>query len=451
MICPSRSATPSRPRSASAKTVDAALAAGDRPAPYGTPFWWSYVANSLISMAVALLYRYADLVVLLGGTEYHLGWIVGIGMIGSLAMRFALGAGIDQYGPRRVWLASLALFAVVCLAHLAITTPKGVPIYLLRIAYFSTVAGIFGSSIAFVSGRVSMARMAELVGMLGTSGFMGIVVGTLLGDLICGTKTLQRWQIDAVFVLAGGLALLAMVFAWLATRHQPSPVVRRRRPPIMSLLWRYQPGTVLVVGITVGAALALPTTFLRTYAAELGIPRISWFFAVYSSTAIITRVATRRTSEQIGLIPMILLGLGAMTLAELAFLIVGQEWQFVFPAIGYGVAHAILFPTITAAGTISFPYRYRGLGTMVILAAFDAGGLVGLPVAGAIVHFGDGIGLSGYPTMFAAMAGLLVLVGGVYAMTLRPGKPKRPSTLPSGDRQRRRSSHRVLARSGGQS
>ena len=51
-------------------------------------------------MAMALLFRYADFITLLGGSEWHLGWIVGIGMVGSLAMRLAMGSCIDHYRLR---------------------------------------------------------------------------------------------------------------------------------------------------------------------------------------------------------------------------------------------------------------------------------------------------------------------------------------------------------------
>lgn len=419
MIC-------SRPATRSFASPSASQAPEESPAdsepsrtPYGLPFWRAYVANSLITIAWALLYRYADFVKVLGGSEYHLGWIVGIGMVGSLAMRFALGTGIDQYGPRRVWLGALAVFALTCFAHLAVTTHQGVAIYLLRIVLLSAVAGIFGSSITFISGRVSLERMAELVGMLGTSGFMGVIVGTTLGDWFCSTATVERWQVNLIFLAAGCLALAAMAFAWLATARQTTPTVRRRRPPTVSLLRRYHPGAVLMVGIVVGSSLALPTTFLRTFAQELGIARMGLFFAVYAGTAIATRVLTRRLAEQWGLRPMILVGLGVLVVAELAFLPVRWEWQFIFPAFGYGIAHAILFPTITAAGTSSFPHRYRGLGTMVILAAFDIGALVGAPAAGAIVHYSVQIGWPSYPTLFVAMAVVLLGTAALYALSPR--------------------------------
>ena len=58
---------------------------------YGRPFWLAYLSNALLLAAVALLFRYADFVTLLGGTEFHLGWIVGIGMVGSFFDADGLG------------------------------------------------------------------------------------------------------------------------------------------------------------------------------------------------------------------------------------------------------------------------------------------------------------------------------------------------------------------------
>ena len=117
------------------------------PSGYGWPFWLTYAANFLLMVAVSLLFRYADLVTCLGGTEWHLGWIVGIGMVGSLAMRLTLGTSIDHYGPRAVWRASIVLFAVSCFAHLAVASHTGPAIYALRIVWccWNHRTGIFSS------------------------------------------------------------------------------------------------------------------------------------------------------------------------------------------------------------------------------------------------------------------------------------------------------------------
>ena len=54
--------------------------------------------------------------------------------------------------------------------------------FLLRIAYSTGLAGAFGSSMVHVSRKASPNRMAEMIGTLGTSGFVGMVCGPRLGD-----------------------------------------------------------------------------------------------------------------------------------------------------------------------------------------------------------------------------------------------------------------------------
>ena len=87
-------------------------------AAFGRPFWLTYGANFLLMVAVSLLYRYGDFVNYLGGNEVNLGWIIAVGMIGSLAMRLGQGVGIDAYGPRKIWLVSSVMFILACIAHL---------------------------------------------------------------------------------------------------------------------------------------------------------------------------------------------------------------------------------------------------------------------------------------------------------------------------------------------
>ncbi|MEE8450866.1 MAG: MFS transporter [Thermoguttaceae bacterium] len=387
-----------------------------RPSAYGAPFWFAYAANAMTMIAIALLFRYADFITLLGGSELHLGWIVGVGMVGSLAMRLLMGLGIDHYGPRLVWLGSLAAFVVVCFAHLAITSCHGPAIYLLRIVLCCSLAGVFGASMTFISSRVSPDRVAEMIGMLGTSGFVGMVLGTQLGDFLLGSATIDRTQVQRMFLCAGLLGVGALAFAFLATLGQtrPSP---KQHAGLLELLRRYHPGSVLLVGVAMGIALGLPTTFLRMFAAELQISRIGVFFGVYALAAIVTRLLTRRLPQRLGTTPMILSGMAVLVVSQLLFLLVDVEWQLVLPGIGYGVAHAIMFPSVIAAGCRLFPAEHRGLGTTLMLSTWDVGQLIGAPMAGAIVHYTGLLGLPSYPIMFATVGLLLAVVTLMYART----------------------------------
>ncbi len=392
---------------------------------YDARFWAAFIANTLVNAGVALLYWYADFVRFLGGAEWHLGWIVGVGMIGSLAARLWLGTWIDRFGPRRVWLISVAALATVLVSHVAITSHSGVPIFLLRIAYSSALAGVYSSSVTFISMRSPRPRLAEMVGMLGTSGFVGLVLGTQIGDLLFSGQRFEQMQITGMFIAAGMLTVAGGLFSYCATIGQSAPT-RRRMPPVLWIVRRYQPGSILLVGAAMGAGVAIPATFLRPYAAELGIPRIALFFTVYAPAAIATRIATRRMFERFGVPPMVLFGLTALALSQILFLVVRSEWQLVVPGVVYGMAHAVLFPGIIAGGSSTFPDRYRGLGTTVMLAMFDLGQLVGAPIAGGIIHFSAAFGMPGYSAMFVT-AGLSILaIAIIYAATARWRDPPSP-------------------------
>lgn len=364
-------------------------------------------------MAIALLYRYADFVKFLGGGELLLGWIVGLGMVGSLAMRLVQGVGIDVYGVRRIWLISILGFILACLGHLLVQRPDGPAIFLLRVLYNSSVAGFFGASITFISRRAPLNRIAEVVGTLGTSGFVGMVTGTMLGDALFGTDAPSLEELHRMFLAAAGLGGLSLLLSFWATRGQVAPQ-RRKQPPLFWLLRRYHPGPVLATGIAMGFGLGLPTVFLRPYTEDLGIPRMAVFFAVYTSFAFVARMTTRQWPSLFGVRPMILVGLASMVVSMLLYLPVRTEWGLVWPALFLGGAHALLFPAVVAGGTASFPTRYRGLGTTLILAMLDLGTLFGYPLVGAILYIAERAGLPKYPAMFVIVSALLAVVSLYY-------------------------------------
>lgn len=396
-----------------------------QPRKWGASFWFTYGSNTSMMAAVSLLYRYADFVLSLGGTELRLGLIVGLGMIGSLLMRAFQGAGVDRYGARRVWLGSCALFIASCLAHLALSTAHSPMISILRIVWQTSVAGFFGASISYVAGRRSTVDMAEAIGTLGTSGFIGTVLGTSLGDRLLGSGVAH----GAMFVLAAAIGAAALVFAWLATQAEQPPA-QRRRPPLRWLLRRYHPGPVLLMGVATGFGLGLPPIFLRPYALDLGIDVLGTFFYPYMFVAFVTRLAIRRLPALVGIRGMMLAGLSSMAVGILLFVPVREPWHLYGPALFMGIAHACMFPAVVAGGSTAFPARYRGLGTAVMLGMFDLGNVVGPPIFGVVWQMADWCGWPPFRTAFSSAAVLLVSVGAAFVWLARTPRPVLASRVP---------------------
>ncbi|MCC7083740.1 MAG: MFS transporter [Pirellulales bacterium] len=387
----------------------------DIPNPFGAPFWFTYVANLTLMTALSLLYRYADFVTFLGGSEFELGLITGLGMVGSLLMRFLQGFGIDRYGVRMVWLISLLVFVGSLIAHALPTTVHGPAVYFLQLIFRTAAAGAYGAAITFIALRANAARMAEAIGMLGTSGFIAMAIGPILGDLLLGNKPTDRGTINLMFFTAAGMGIISWASAILATRGQPPPP-RRRQLPLWAVLRRYHPGLMLFMGILMGVGSGLPTIFVRAFTTRLEIESIAWYFTTYAMVAFFARILTRRICEIWGARPTIITGMLLLVVGTSAFDLVRTTWQLAIPGLFAGIAHALLFPAIVATGTSSFPERYRGLGTAAMLAMIDFGVLAGAPVAGGIVSLANALGLPGFSTMYLSIAAALLLGAGWYAI-----------------------------------
>ena len=388
------------------------------PLGYDWPFWLAYGSNALFSASIGVLFRYADFVAILGGTEWHLGWIVGIGMIGSLVMRMWLGSCIDRYGARLIWLGSLALFAAVCFAHLSIETYNGAAIYILRVVLCCAWAGVYGASLTFVSKMVAPNRMAELYGMIGTATFVGYFGGSQLSDLLFCLRAVDRSSVNLLFIAAGGLTLLAIPLAWIASRGETPPRGVHGLSP-WKVLRQYHPWAIFFIGAVMGMVVGVPNAFLPAYVRELGISRIGLYFSVCAIATVGVRVPTRRWPERFGNRAIILLGAAGMAISQLTFLLVSAEWQLTIPAVLFGCSQAIMFPAVTAAGSAAFPANSRGLATIVMLGVADVGILVGSPIAGIIVSQSAAVGLPPYPTFFVTMAVSMAVAAGIFALADR--------------------------------
>jgi len=385
---------------------------------YGPRFWATYVSNIALMVAVSLLFRYADFVSSLGGSEDQLGFITGLGMIGGIAARCFLGVAIDSYGAGRVWVLSLLLLVCCLLGHLAIHSLQPPFIHLLRILYTIALAGNFGASITFVTLRAPASRMGEMIGMLGSSGFIGMGIGPSIGDWLLAEVTPETLA-TKLFYWSAGAAALSLLFAFFATFGLPRPNRdatdhREEKFSWAQLARRYHPGWTLLVGFAMGLGIGMPGTFVSAFADVKGIAELGWYWTPYTVTAFLVRMATRKLSDQWGTRPTTLLGLSCLGISQFAYLLVSTPTTLIIPAVLGGFGHALLFPAAMSEGNQSFPPKYRGIATTLMLMMFDIGMLVGQPVFGWTIEFARAAGLNEYSVAFSLLGVTLLLIAVLY-------------------------------------
>jgi MFS family permease len=379
---------------------------------YDRPFVLAYASNLFMMSAVSLLYRYADFVYLAGGNEWNLGIIVGLGTVGAIAMRFLQGPAIDRLGPATVWIASMFLVMASVIWHLRIDSISGWEVFCARALMATGTAGVFGAWMSFISLRVPERRVAEAIGVVGSSGFAGMAIGPWIGDGIFGSGPMTWPHVQTMFWTAVGLQIAALALAFFACRAGR----QIRRPhgdvnaPFWTLVRQRHPWLLVAITICLGLNVSLPANFVRPFGHSLGVDEIRWYFLTYNAVAFSFRLVLRRAFRVFGLHKMIVAGLGTMIVSLVLYIPVAGGGGLIVPAAVAGLGHAILYPAVIASGTRLYPASLRGAATNLVLAAYDVGVLIGSPLVGGILARARGMGWPEYPTMFAAVAIVNVVV-----------------------------------------
>ncbi|MEE2826764.1 MAG: MFS transporter [Planctomycetota bacterium] len=388
---------------------------------YNVSLLMAFLANVFQLIAVSLLFRYSDFVNVLGGDEWHLGWIVGIASFGAIACRLIQGTAIDRFGPGMVWIISLLVEIVAILWHLGIDSVSGVEVYLARSLFAMSLAGTFGAWISFISLQAPHQRIAEVIGVIGSSGFVGMAIGPTIGDWLFAESGTYAEKVEQMFHVAAITATISLLFAvlawWLAHRRgvlKPNPRAAFENP--LRVIWNSQPGFILVIGMLMGLTIGFPGTYLRPFAESLNIENIKSFFIIYNVVAFVSRLLFRNAPQVLGLSNTILLGFGFMALSMSLYLPMQSRDGFWLPATAGGLAHCFLFPSVVAACTNRFTKLHRGIATQLILGMYDLGVLIGMPVIGYLVIEARAKGLDPYPFTIKSLLGTIVTISLIYLL-----------------------------------
>ena len=405
---------------------------------YHAAFWVAFAANLVVVSSNALTFRFAELVNFLGGTEGLAGLTVSVATLGAVLARFKIGEAIDRLGVRKVWAACSGLGAVGALtlaaaAPLAARLPSDagpvlawavtrLPIFAGRLLFTVGLAGQFGCSLVHIQNLVPARRRTEAIATFGSSGFLGMMTGTIAGDFIFHhTAGAARYAV--LFGASAACSVIYLLFTlWLTRRNVHEPPTERASA--FMLLRRHWPGPVTWVGGAMGLGFAVSTVFLTRFATQRGLAGIFPFFMGYALSAFTFRVLTRKWSEKVGRHRMIAYGLAGQTVGFLLLPFVTAGWHLVPPAVLVGFGHALLFPAVVSLGTETFPLRYRGTASTLILGFFDLGMLVCAPALGGAVDGAAALGFSGgseFTPMFLLAAALVAGVGVYYMRTAGRG------------------------------
>ena len=377
-----------------------------QPRLYTRQYFQLFAALVLHMCGVSLQYHFGEYVAHLGGTESTLGWIMGIGMAGSLLVRPRIGSWVDQLGSKPVLLggtlaAGAAALAFRMTSNLAVIAGLRIAATLANAVFFTAVA-------AHAAHLAPPRRRAESLGTMGMGGLTGMILGPALGDWIFARQVFEVSPFTVFFLTAAAVHWAAA--GLITTLRQPKIDVGgdTAREPFFRTLRMHWPGTILLVGATFTLAQTIPSLFLERFAEAREIANIRNFYFGYAPAAIALRIIGRRVPERFGRRRTLLMGLVLMAAGFLLLQQVCTEWQLLLPAIVMGAGHCFIYPSLIDLGADRFPPARRGTGTSIILGAGDVGFLTGF------ICWGQFITRVGFPVTFQVVSVWMLLVAAVY-------------------------------------
>ena len=349
---------------------------------YHAAFWVAFAANLVVVSSNALTFRFAELVNYLGGTERLAGLTVSVATLGAVLARFKIGEAIDRLGraeslgrvqragragepspspppPRwRGWWTERdrPRAAAWCLR-------RGCRCFLGPIAIHGGAGGAVRVLAWFTCKTLCRPRRrTEAIATFGSSGFLGMMGGTILGDVIFHNTAGDGAVRGAVRGQRGrARGRICSFTLWLTRRQEPPAGGGPPPDPRRGGCWC---GTGRArwswVGGAMGLGFAVSTVFLTRFATQRGLGGIFPFFMGYALSAFYVPAADRgRWSEKVGRHKMIAYGLaGTDRRVRLAAVRDGR----VAPhscrrrcLVGFG--HALLFPAVVSLGTETFPLK----------------------------------------------------------------------------------------------
>jgi len=369
-------------------------------------FFAQFLSGLVMNILMSTIGEYATA---LGASSTIAGVATGIHVFGGLISRLYSGSLLNQFGWKRVAMASLLMhFAAGCCYF-----PAQNVALLILVRFIHGLGFGVASNAIMVIGMASLprSRYGEATGYFMLSGSLAIAVGPFAGgiifDLFGGT---------GIFILCSIASLLSLIFMGFidVKAIEPGgaaerPLIKDKKPKGISAFIEPKAVPVSLCILFTSFGFAAMISFYRMYAASINMAReFSILFPAYAAVLIVSRPITGKLQDKYGddvvcypSFAILPIGLALLALRPCLATIV---FCAAAGALGYGT----MISCLSAILNRSISNERRPFATATFWACCDLGVGIGPMLLGTIVT------ASGYRAMYLAAAGISFIALPVY-------------------------------------
>ena len=374
---------------------------------YRGPFLRVTAANFFFFLNFASFFLLPLHVKAIGGSESVVGLVMGTTGMASLLFLPVVGSLMDRYGRRLFLFLGAGGMTLAALLFPSVDR-VGLPLFALRLLQGVSFACAFTATTTFAADFAPPERRAQALGLFGLSTLLTHAMAPGLGEEI-----IARFGFSALFVVA---ALCSGISLWVASGLPHGRTLRSEdaAPPVVQSISRAQ---WLTGAITALGAMGFGTvmTFIATFVRTAGFGRAGYFFAAYTSTAILVRFAGAGMSDRFGRRQVIIPTLLALGTSIALVATAGTVPALAVAGMLFGAAQGISYPTLHALMVDLSADGQLGRTQALFNGAFNLGSTSGSFLFGyAAEHLG-------YRPMFLLAAAMPVL-GSLFLAITRPDR-----------------------------
>lgn len=304
------------------------------------------------------------------------GLVLSAYAIAAILVRPFTGFGLDYFGRKTIFIASLLVYALIFNGYVFAST---VMIMLfLRFAHGLTWGLTTTANTTLAGDIIPSEKRGEGFGLFGVTTTIGMALGPPIGTFI-----LQHSGYNAMFISGSVISIVSMVMASLIKYPVYIPLPQNRQFKWKNLFEAatvIPSGNLLIIGLSYGGLMS----FIALYGKEIGIENPSVFFLVFAVGIITSRFSTGKAVDRNGprlviIICLILLIIGYPILA-----LIRNSWGYYTAALIIGLGNGVVWPTFQAMVNNIVPSNRRGAANSTLFMSMDLGMGLGMVIAGLI-------------------------------------------------------------------
>lgn len=386
-------------------------------------------AHFMFAGYTAMLTVIPPYVLFRGGTEWHLGIIVGAFGIVGLLIRPIGGQWIYTFGPKRIAVAGAAIVAIGSLSYIFALSPW----WLVPMRMFQGVGLALGpvATSTIVANLAPANRRAEAMAYMGNAINASFLYAPFVASAILSYVGENYVGFNYAFMFSALAAAIAMISGMrisanrISFQKPPQTAGTADKPPLLAKAAIFP----MLIFLTYTFTTAPVNTFLPLLAVEQKLGNPGLFYTVFSVTSIISMAIAGPVADRFGRATVIIPGLLSVALAM--FVLNGAFFQVMFLSAGFfaGLGFGFVQPGIQSLTVDRVPLKERSAGMATLQQAWDIGGSAGSFVIGLLatpIGVANVFGLTG-------IGALLGTLGFIIGNSKSPAAPPQNQPLGAGD------------------